>query len=115
MAALSAHDSVAVDSGDVPTRRSCRRPETVPAGVPMRSAPIVTPQVTGSEGTTPKRCSAFTAQHADGDLEANAPYACGPDVRHDGRSVIRMHFEIDQSARREAMDLSRIACISTRI
>src|SRR6202042_2794506 len=32
----------------------------------------------------------------------------GPVVRHDGRSVIRLRFEIDRSARREATDLSRL-------
>jgi type VI secretion system protein ImpG len=91
-----------------PLAEKLQKTETVPAGVPVRSAPIVTPSTPGLEGTTPKtvQCLYRTTQTVT--LQPLRLTHAGPDVRHDGRSVIRLRFDIDHSARREATDLSRL-------
>ncbi|OAJ55194.1 type VI secretion system baseplate subunit TssF [Paraburkholderia ginsengiterrae] len=91
-----------------PLEEKLQKTETVPAGVPVRSAPLVTPPSAGMEGTMPKtvQCIYRTTQAVA--LQPVRLTHAGPDVRHDGRSVIRLHFAIDHSARREATDLSRL-------
>ena len=92
----------------IPLAEKLQKTDMVPAGVPVRSAPIVTPAIAGAQGTTPKtvQCLYRTTQTVT--LQPARLTRAGPDVRHDGRSVIRMHFEVDHSARREATDLSRL-------
>jgi type VI secretion system protein ImpG len=91
-----------------PLAETLQKTETVAAGVPMRSAPIVTPPTAGMEGTTPKtvQCVYRTTQAVT--LQPVRLTYAGPDVRLDGRSVIRLRFDIDHSARRDATDLSRL-------
>jgi type VI secretion system protein ImpG len=90
----------------LPLEEKLQKTETVPAGVPVRSAPIVTPAVASMENSTPKtvQCLYRTTQAVT--LQPVRLTRAAPDVRHDGRPVIRMRFEIDHSARREATDLS---------
>ncbi|SDG40934.1 type VI secretion system baseplate subunit TssF [Paraburkholderia phenazinium] len=91
-----------------PLAEQLQKTETVPAGVPVRSAPIATPVASGAEGSTPKtvQCVYRTTQAVM--LQPVRLVDAGPTVRHDGRSVIRLRFLIDDSARREATDLSRL-------
>lgn len=91
-----------------PLAEKLQKTEIVPAGVPVRSAPIVTPSTPGMEGTTAKtvQCVYRTTQAVT--FQPVRLTHAGPDVRHDGRSVIRLRFGIDHSARREATDLSRL-------
>ena len=91
-----------------PLAEKLQKTETVAAGVPVRSAPITMPAASGAEGTTPKavQCLYRTTQAVT--LQPLRLTHAGPDVRHDGRSVIRLGFAIDHSARREVTDLSRL-------
>ncbi|SEB21089.1 type VI secretion system baseplate subunit TssF [Paraburkholderia sartisoli] len=91
-----------------PLVETLQKTETVPAGVPVRSAPIATPSASGTEGATPKtvQCVYRTTQAVT--LQPVRLTHAGPDVRHDGRAVIRLRFEIDHSARRDATDLSKL-------
>ncbi len=91
-----------------PLVEKLQKTEIVSAGVPVRSAPIVTPAPPGREGAAPKtmQCVYRTTQAVM--LQPMRLTHAGPDVRHDGRSVIRLRFEIDRSARREATDLSKL-------
>jgi type VI secretion system protein ImpG len=90
----------------LPLAEKLQKTETVPAGVPVRSAPITTPHAPGAESTAPRtvQCTYRTTQAVT--LQPIRLAHAGPAVRHDGRSVIRLRFEIDRSARREATDLS---------
>ena len=92
----------------MPLDEKLQKTETVPAGVPVRSAPIPTPVASGAQGTTPKtvQCVYRTTQSVT--LQPLRLAEAGPTVRHDGRSLIRLRFLIDDSARREATDLSRL-------
>ncbi len=92
----------------IPLREKLQRTEVVPAGVPVRSAPISVPPPSGAEGTTPKtvQCLYRTTQAVQ--LQPLSITHAGPTVRHDGRSVIRLAFELHHSARREETDLSRL-------
>jgi type VI secretion system protein ImpG len=92
----------------LPLEEKLQRTEPVPAGVPVRSSPIVTPPAEGMEGTTPKtvQCLYRTTQAVM--LQPLRLTRAGPDIRHDGRSVIRLRFDIDHSARRDATDLSKL-------
>jgi type VI secretion system protein ImpG len=92
----------------IPLAEKLQKTEIVPAGVPVRSAPILTPSASGAEGTTPKsvQCVYRTTQAVT--LQPVRLTEASPTVRHDGRSVIRLRFLIDRSARREATDLSRL-------
>jgi type VI secretion system protein ImpG len=92
----------------IPLAEKLQKTETVPAGVPVRSAPITTPATSGAEGATPKtvQCIYRTTQPVA--LHPVRLTDAGPTVRHDGRSMIRLRFEIDRTASREATDLSRL-------
>lgn len=92
----------------IPLAEKLQKTELVAAGVPVRSAPIATPATSGSEGTTPKtvQCVYRTTQPVT--LQPIRLAHAGPAVRHDGRSVIRLSFEIDHSAQREETDLSQL-------
>ncbi|RDK01845.1 type VI secretion system baseplate subunit TssF [Paraburkholderia lacunae] len=95
----------------IPLADKLQKTETVAAGIPVRSAPIATPATpvtSGSEGTTPKtvQCVYRTTQPVT--LQPVRLASAGPAVRHDGRSAIRLRFEIDQSAQREETELSRL-------
>ncbi|WP_322029175.1 type VI secretion system baseplate subunit TssF [Paraburkholderia sp. J76] len=91
----------------IPLREKLQRTVEVPAGVPVRSAPISV-QPAGSEGTTPRtvQCLYRTTQAVT--LQPLTITHAGPAVRHDGRSVIRLGFELQHSARREETDLARV-------
>jgi len=92
----------------IPLREKLQRTEIVPAGVQVRSAPISVPPETDAEGTTPRtvQCLYRTTQAVK--LQPLTITHAGPTVRHDGRSVIRLGFELHQSARRDETDLSRL-------
>lgn len=92
----------------IPLREKLQRTEVVPAGVAVRSAPINVPPAAGAEGTTPRtvQCLYRTTQAVT--LQPLGVTHAGPAVRHDGRSVIRLGFELHHSARREETDLSRL-------
>ncbi|CAB3810116.1 hypothetical protein LMG28688_07162 [Paraburkholderia caffeinitolerans] len=92
----------------IPLREKLQRTEVIPAGVPVRSAPISVPPPSGAEGTTPKtvQCLYRTTQAVQ--LQPLSITHAGPTVRHDGRSVIRLGLELHHSARREETDLSRL-------
>ncbi|WP_250478987.1 MULTISPECIES: type VI secretion system baseplate subunit TssF [unclassified Caballeronia] len=79
----------------------------VPAGVAVRSAPIPVPK-DGGEGITPEtvQCLYRTTQAVT--LQPIQIARAGPAVRNDGKSVIRIAFELDRSTRRAETDLSRI-------
>ncbi|HEY2023166.1 type VI secretion system baseplate subunit TssF [Paraburkholderia sp.] len=91
-----------------PLAEKLQRTEIVAAGVPVRSAPIAVPPAGGAEGTAPKtvQCLYRTTQPVT--LQPLSITHAGPSVRHDGRSIIRLGFELDQSARRKETDLSRL-------
>lgn len=92
----------------LPLSEKLQRTEVVPAGVPIRSAPIPAPSADDAQGAMPRtvRCLYRTTQAVT--LQPLAITHAQPDVRHDGRSVIRLGFELDQSARRQETDLSRL-------
>jgi type VI secretion system protein ImpG len=92
----------------LPLAEKLQRTEIVPPGVPVRSAPIAVPHAAGAEGTTPKtvQCPYRTTQPVT--LQPLSITHAGPTVRHDGRSIIRVGFELDQCARRKETDLSRL-------
>ena len=92
----------------VPLAETLQKTETVLAGVPVRSASIAVPPAAGTEGTTPKTVQCLYRTTQDVTLQPLRLTHAGPTVRHDGRSVIRLGFDLDQSARREATDLSRV-------
>lgn len=92
----------------IPLAEKLQKTETVPGGVPLRSAPIAVPPPAGAEGTTPKTVQCLYRTTQDVTLQPLRLTQAGPTVRHDGRSVIRLGFHLDQSARREATDLSRV-------
>ncbi|TCK39420.1 type VI secretion system protein ImpG [Paraburkholderia sp. BL8N3] len=80
-----------------PAQETLQQTETVPAGLAARSGRI------GASGV---QCLYRTTQTVT--LMPIRLTDAAPSVRHDARSVIRLAFEIDRSARREALDLSRI-------
>ncbi len=92
----------------VPLAEKLQKTEVVPAGVPVRSAPIAVPAAVGGEGAMPKtvQCVYRTTQPVT--LQPVAIAHAGPSVRHDGRSVIRLGFTLDESARRTETDLSQL-------
>ncbi|MCG5075969.1 type VI secretion system baseplate subunit TssF [Paraburkholderia tagetis] len=92
----------------VPLRETLQRTEVVPAGVAVRSAPIGVPPAPGAEGTTPRtvQCLYRTTQAVA--LQPLTITHAGPAVRHDGRSVIRLGFELHRSAKCDETDLSRL-------
>jgi len=91
----------------IPLREKLQRTELVPAGVPVRSAPISVP-VAGAESATPKtvQCLYRTTQAVQ--LQPVTITHARPAVRHDGRSIIELGFALHDSARREETDLSRL-------
>jgi type VI secretion system protein ImpG len=90
----------------IPLGEKHQRTEHVPAGVSIRSAPIPVPKE--SEGTTHHtvQCLYRTTQPVD--LHPLKLTQARPSVRHDGRSIIRLAFELDHSANRNETDLSRL-------
>lgn len=91
----------------MPQAEKLQRTERVPAGVPVRSGPIAVP-LPEAQGATPRtvRCLYRTTQAVT--LQPLRITHAEPAVRHDGRSVIRLGFALEQSARREEVDLSRL-------
>ena len=89
----------------IPEPEKLQRTEQVPAGVPVRSAPVPVP---ADDSTSPRtvQCMYRTTQPVT--LHPVRLTHAGPAVRHDGRSVIRLRFAIDASAQRDSTDLSRI-------
>ncbi|MGF6373310.1 type VI secretion system protein ImpG [Paraburkholderia sp. RAU6.4a] len=92
----------------IPLAETLQKTENVPAGVPVRSASIAVPPAAGAEGTTPRTVQCLYRTTQDVTLQPLRLTHAGPTVRHDGRSVIRLGFHLDQSTRREATDLSRV-------
>ncbi|MBB5406946.1 type VI secretion system protein ImpG [Paraburkholderia sp. HC6.4b] len=92
----------------IPLAETLQKTENVPAGVPVRSASIAVPPAAGAEGTTPRTVQCLYRTTQEVTLQPLRLTHAGPTVRHDGRSVIRLGFYLDQSARREATDLSRV-------
>ncbi|SDR50493.1 type VI secretion system baseplate subunit TssF [Paraburkholderia tuberum] len=92
----------------IPLAETLQKTENVPAGVPVRSASIAVPPAAGAEGTTPRTVQCLYRTTQEVTLQPLRLTHAGPTVRHDGRSVIRLGFHLDQSARREATDLSRV-------
>ncbi|MGF6413159.1 type VI secretion system baseplate subunit TssF [Paraburkholderia sp. MM5482-R1] len=92
----------------IPLAEKLQKTETVPGGVPVRSASIAVPPAAGAEGTTPRTVQCLYRTTQDVTLQPLRLTHASPTVRHDGRSVIRFGFHLDQSARREATDLSRV-------
>ncbi|NVH73176.1 type VI secretion system baseplate subunit TssF [Paraburkholderia sp. JPY432] len=92
----------------LPLAEKLQRTELVPAGVPVRSAPIAVPNAAGAEGATPKtvQCLYRTSQPVT--LQPLSITHAGPTARHDGRSIVRLGFKLEQSARRKETDLSRV-------
>ncbi|WP_250528006.1 type VI secretion system baseplate subunit TssF [Caballeronia sp. GAWG2-1] len=79
----------------------------VPAGVAVRSAPISVPTDSGTTAAPRTvQCLYRTTQPVA--MQPLRLLQAGPAVRHDGRSVIRIAFELDNSARRTETDLSRL-------
>ncbi|SAL38315.1 type VI secretion protein [Caballeronia arvi] len=91
----------------IPVADKHERTEQVPAGVTVRSRPI---PVAGNsaDGTTQKsvQCLYRTTQPVD--LHPVRLVQAGPGVRHDGRSIIRLAFQLDTAAKRNETDLSRL-------
>jgi type VI secretion system protein ImpG len=81
----------------LPSRETLQQTEKVDAGVVVRSDAI---------GSTGVRCLYRTTQPVT--LQPIGLAEATPAVRHDGRSVIRLRFDVDHSARRESVDLSTI-------
>jgi len=92
----------------IPLDKTLQKTEIIPAGLPVRSAPIAMQATAGSEGVTPRtvQCLYRTTQPVT--LQPIRLTHAGPTVRHDGRSVIHLRFEIDPSIRRDATDFSRL-------
>ncbi|MET3449108.1 type VI secretion system baseplate subunit TssF [Ralstonia sp. 1138] len=92
----------------IPLAEKLQKTEFVPPGVPVRSAPITLPQASDVQGSTPKtvQCLYRTTQAVT--LQPVSITHAGPTVRHDGRSVIRLGFMLQASARRTETDLSRL-------
>ncbi|OJB39329.1 type VI secretion protein ImpG [Burkholderia ubonensis] len=92
----------------IPPAEKLQKTEIVPAGVPVRSAPINVPSPEGAERTTPRavQCMYRTTQAVA--LQPVVITHAGPAVRHDGRSVIRIGFAVEGSALRTETDLSRL-------
>ncbi|WP_175702109.1 type VI secretion system baseplate subunit TssF [Burkholderia ambifaria] len=91
-----------------PFAEKLQKTVVVPAGVPVRSAPINVPSAGGAQGAAPPtvRCLYRTTQ--DVALQPVSLTHAGPVVRHDGRSVIRFGFALQASALRKETDLSRL-------
>ncbi|MGS0891833.1 type VI secretion system baseplate subunit TssF [Burkholderia stagnalis] len=92
----------------MPFAEKLQKTEVVPAGVPVRSAPISLPSPGGVEGAAPRtiQCLYRTTQPVA--LQPVAMTHAGPAVRHDGRSVIRIGLKLEGSALRNETDLSRL-------
>jgi type VI secretion system protein ImpG len=90
-----------------PAPETLQQTEAVEAGLQVRSGAIPLASATiDSDAASSIQCLYRTTQAVT--LQPIRLTQAEPTVRHDGRSVIRLRFEIDQSARREAVDLSRI-------
>lgn len=90
----------------MPIDAKLQNSEQVAAGVVVRSAPIVVPAEREGAAPTTLQCEYRTTQPVG--LHPIALTHAEPDVRHDGRSVIRIGFSLDPTARREETDLSRL-------
>ncbi|HIC7207775.1 type VI secretion system baseplate subunit TssF [Burkholderia stabilis] len=92
----------------MPFAEKLQKTEVVPAGAPVRSAPIPVPSLGGVEGSAPRtlQCLYRTTQPVA--LQPVAITHAAPAVRHDGRSVIRIGLALEGSALRSETDLSRL-------
>ncbi len=92
----------------VPRGEKLQKTICVPEGVAVRASPITLPPRPGAEGTTPRsvQCQYRTTQPVQ--LQPLTLTHAAPEVRHDGRSVIRIGFDIHGSARHPETDLSRL-------
>jgi type VI secretion system protein ImpG len=93
----------------IPSTEKLQRTEVVAAGLPVRSTPIVIPPSPDDEEQTSKavQCLYRTTQSVT--LQPLFLTHAGPAVREDGRSVIRLGFELSPSAHRGGLDLSRLS------
>ncbi|AWV03416.1 type VI secretion system baseplate subunit TssF [Burkholderia sp. JP2-270] len=92
----------------MPFAEKLQKTEMVPAGAPVRSAPINVPSPGRVEGAAPRtvQCMYRTTQPVA--LQPVTITHAGPTVRHDGRSVIRIGFALEGSALRNETNLSRL-------
>ncbi|UXU90404.1 type VI secretion system baseplate subunit TssF [Burkholderia sp. S-53] len=92
----------------MPFAEKLQKTEVVPAGAPVRSAPINAPSPGGVEGSAPRtiQCLYRTTQPVA--LQPVTITHAGPAVRQDGRSVIRIGFALEGSALRNETNLSRL-------
>ena len=92
----------------MPFAEKLQKTEVVPAGAPVRSAPINIPSPGGVEGSALRtiQCLYRTTQPVA--LQPVTITHAGPAVRHDGRSVIRIGFALEGSALRNETNLSRL-------
>ncbi|MET3449707.1 type VI secretion system baseplate subunit TssF [Ralstonia sp. 1138] len=92
----------------IPLAETLQKTVVVPAGVPVRSAPIGLPSQAGVEVSTSKSVQCLYRTTQDVTLQPLSVTHAGPTVRHDGRSVIRLGFALQHSARRQETDLSKL-------
>ncbi|WP_241302366.1 type VI secretion system baseplate subunit TssF [Burkholderia stabilis] len=92
----------------MPFAEKLQKTEVVPAGAPVRSAPIPVPSPGGVEGSASRtlQCLYRTTQPVA--LQPVAITHAAPAVRYDGRSVIRIGLALEGSALRSETDLSRL-------
>ena len=93
----------------LPSQGTLRKTEVVAAGVPVRSTPIAIAPSSheGTGGPTTVQCLYRTTQAVT--LQPLSLVSAGPAVRDDGRSVLRFGFELNASAQRDGIDLSRLS------
>ncbi len=92
----------------VPFVEKLQKTEVVPAGISVRSAPItISTRVDDSERAAKTvQCMYRTTQAVT--LQPVAIRYATPTVRHDGRSVIRIGFDVHEATRRVETDLSTL-------
>ncbi|NHV26068.1 type VI secretion system baseplate subunit TssF [Burkholderia sp. D-99] len=92
----------------MPFAEKLQKTEVVPAGAPVRSAPINVPSPSGVEDSALRtiQCLYRTTQPVA--LHPITITHAGPAVRHDGRSVIRIGFALQGSALRSETNLARL-------
>ncbi|MDR0243578.1 MAG: type VI secretion system baseplate subunit TssF [Burkholderia sp.] len=93
----------------IPLTETLQGTEVVAAGLPVRSTPIVIPPSPADEEQTSRavQCLYRTTQPVS--VQPLSLTHAGPAVREDGRSVIRLGFELSPSANRSRLDLSRLS------
>jgi type VI secretion system protein ImpG len=89
----------------VPDFGTLQKCETVPAGIEVRSDPIATGHATGV-GAPSTRCTYRTTQPVD--LLPLRLTSAGAGTRADGRSTIRLAFEIEAQSKQNTLGVARL-------